>query len=210
MNPVLAAILAAHLHVGAGVSQGVTIGDGVWYQEGAPASAVHDRTPVVQIGVDGPVWSRGAFDVRYGLDYVFIGQQHASCSCVPDAQYDAHTHQMIDVPKDQRYSPFDGFGHVQGVTATLNLGYTHDGVRFGLEGGPAVVWTTWHESLYDLYGNWDDLSHKTRAQVSWVVGASVSDGPWSVAYRYYNLPQQWNPYPGLLRGVHTLTLNYRF
>lgn len=210
MNPFLAAMLAAHLQVGVGYSLGTPIGDGVWFQQGAVTSSLNARTPVVTAGFSGPLWSHGASDVRWNLDYFYIGQQSASCQCVPDVNYDSKTHQVVNWHANDPLSPFNGVGHIQGVAATLDAGYTKWGYRFGAQAGPTLLWQTWHESLYNTNGQWQTLDHRTAMQVSWTAGVSVSDGPWSVAYRYYALPQQWNPYPALLKGVHTVTLNYTF
>lgn len=183
--------------------------DGVWQQQGAPDNHVKLTFPAVQAGFTGPIWQSGAWDLRWHASYVYLGEQRASVMGVPDAQYDAQTHQIVGYG-GERYSPFNGHGHVQGVPLTLDVGYTYNGWRFGAEAGAWVYWQTWHESLYDLANQWDDLSHKTVAQVGWVAGASVSRGPFSLSYRYYNVSQKWNPYPGLATGAHVIMLRYCF
>ncbi|WP_321782949.1 hypothetical protein [Paraburkholderia sp. J94] len=141
--------------------------------------------------------------------YTYLGEQRASVMGVPDDQYNPKTHQIVDYA-GERYSPFNGHGHLQGIPATLDVGYTYRGWRFGAEAGAWVYWQTWHESLYDLSGQWDDLSHKTVAQVGFVAGASIERGPLSLSYRYYQVSQKWNPYPGLARGAHVLMMRYQF
>lgn len=192
---------------GLGVSYTKDMGDGVWYQQALP-HAERVTTPAITLGLTGKVYDSARYDVRWHADYVYLGTYSASCECVPDANYNAQTHQTVgDLP---RLSPFNGQGHTQGVALTLEPGYTYHGIRYAVEAGPFVFWQTWHESLYDLGGHWDDLSHKTVAQLGYVVGASVSRGPWSLSYRYYAQPQKWNPYPGLATGAHTLTVKYRW
>lgn len=195
----------------AGIGFGVAtdIGDGVWVQQGSPDNREKLTFPAVLAGFTGPIWSRGPWDVRWHAGYTYLGEQSASVDGVPDDQYNPQSHRIVGYD-GERYSPFNGHGHVQGVPLTLDVGYTYRGWRFGAEGGAWVYWQTWHESLYDLSNQWDDLSHKTVAQVGFVAGASISRGPLSVSYRYYQVSQKWNPFPGLATGAHVLMVRYRF
>jgi hypothetical protein len=147
--------------------------------------------------------------LRYHADYAYIGEYKASVLGVPDDQYDPRAHQIVNY-QGERFSPFSGHGHVQGVPLTLDVGYTTHGWRFGAEAGPWLYWQTWHETLYDLGNQWDDLSHHTSAQVGFVAGASVERGHLALSYRYYQISQKWNPNPGLATGAHMLALRYRF
>jgi hypothetical protein len=194
--------------VGLGIQQSRDMGDGTWYQQALPHSEKL-RSPAFMIGATGQLWSNGgAWDLRYHTDYVYFGSISASCLCVPDANYNPNTHQTVGTLP--RLSPFVGFGHTQGVAATLDLGYTYHGWRFGFEAGPWVYWQTWHESLYNLANEWQNLSHKTIAQVGYVVGARVDRGSFGLSYRYYQVSQRWNPYPGLSTGTHMLMATWRF
>lgn len=195
----------------AGLGFGVAsdMGDGVWVQDGSPDNHEKLTFPAVLAGFTGPVWTRGPWDVRWHLGYTYLGEQSASVEGVPDDQYNPNTHQIVGYD-GERYSPFNGHGHLQGIPATLDVGYTYRGWRFGAEAGAWVYWQTWHESLYNLADEWQDLSHKTVAQVGFVAGASIAHGPFSLSYRYYNVSQKWNPYPGLATGAHVLMAKYRF
>lgn len=195
---------------GIGASRIADMGDGTWIQEGAPNNKERTTTPAVMAGFTGELYQRGAWDVRYHADYLYVGTFSASVDGVPDAQYNPVTHKVHDMPEGERYSPFNGQGHLQGVPLTLDVGYTYRGWRVGAEAGAWVYWQTWHESLYNLDGQWQDLSHKTVPQVGYVVGANVSRGNLSLSYRYYNVSQKWNPYPGLATGAHVLMATWRF
>lgn len=215
------AILAAHsahaqswfqFEAGIGVARIADMGDGTWIQQGAPNNHEQKTTPAFLVGVTGPIYARGALDVRWHAGYVYLGEFSASVDGVPDAYYDSVRHQVLPAWRDTgaRYSPFSGHGHLQGVPVTLDVGYTWRGWRIGAEAGPWLYWQTWHESLYALDNEWHDLSHKTHAQVGYVVGASATRGNLGVSYRYYGVRPSWNPYPGIATGTHVLMATYRF
>lgn len=201
--------LAAHawgIEAGVGQTWSQDMGDGTWYQQGVPHSETLS-TRAYLIGLTGSVWSRAAADVRYHADYVYFGAQRASCECVADSEYNPKTH-TASVPG---YIPFNGSGHVQGFALTLDVGYTAYDLRFGAEAGPWLFWNTWHVTRTDpAYPDENDLSHRTVAQLGWVAGLRVERGSTSLSYRYYALPQRWNPYPGLVTGAHMLMLVHRF
>lgn len=195
---------------GIGGSHISDMGDGTWIQQGAPNNKERKTTPAVMAGVTGPLYSVGNWSARWHLGYAYIGTYAASVDGVPDASYDPVNHQVHNWSGAQRYSPFNGQGHTQGVPFTLDVGYTWHGYRFAVEGGAWVYWQTWHESLYDLNNTWVDLSHKTRAQFGYVAGMRVERGNFALSYRYYNINQKWNPYPGLATGAHVLMATYKF
>ncbi|PXW23420.1 hypothetical protein [Paraburkholderia caballeronis] len=186
------------------------MGDGTWIQQGAPNNRERQKSVAVMAGITGQLYQHGPWDVRYHADYIYIGNFSASVDGVPDANYDPVKHRMVNLPTQMRYSPFSGQGHVQGVPLTLDAGYTYRGWRLGAEAGAWVYWQTWHETLYNLADQWQDLSHRTSPQVGFVVGASVERGRLSVSYRYYQISARWNPYPGLATGAHVLMVRYRF
>lgn len=185
------------------------MGDGVWKQEGAPDNKEQIKSPAVYVGVSVPVYARGDWDWRANLGYTYIGEFSASVNGVPDEDYNPYTHKVSPTYTGP-LSPFSGHGHVQGVSLTLETGYTVNGWRFDVEAGPWVYWQTWHESLYGLDNQWHDLSHKTVPQVGWVAGVGVSKGNFGVVARYYNVNQKWNSYPGLSRGEIAVMARYRF
>lgn len=194
------------VEAGLGMSYTKTLGDGTWYQLGVPHE-VRTYSPAFIIGVTGSVYSTGNFDVRYHLDYNFLGTQQASCVCVPDSEYNPHAH----TASRAGYIPFSGGGFIHGVSLTLEPGYTYRGYRIGVEAGPFLFWDIWHESRFDpAYPTQNDLSHRAVAQLGYVAGASISRGPLSLRYRYYAEPQKWNPYPGLAHGTHMLLVTYIF
>ena len=195
--------------VGVGVGLANDMGDGTWIQDGSPDNREKLTFPVVTAGITGELYRHGSVDVRYHADYAYLGEQRASVMGVPDDQYNGQTHSITGY-QGERFSPFNGHGHVQGIPVTLDVGYTLYGWRMGVEAGVWAYWQTWHESLYNLADQWQDLSHKTTVQFGYVIGASVSRGPLSLSYRYYNVRQLWNPNPGLVTGANVVTLTYRF
>jgi hypothetical protein len=197
------------IEAGLGAAHVSDVQDGVWVQQGAHNNHENQNTPAVMAGFTGQLYARGNWDARYHADYIYIGKFSASVEGVPDDQYDPVRHQIVHY-QGERFSPFSGQGHVQGIPLTLDVGYTYRGWRFGAEAGAWVYWQTWHESLYALDNEWHDLSHKTTAQIGYVVGASVERGPLSLSYRYYQISQRWNPYPGLATGAHVAMVRYRF
>jgi hypothetical protein len=194
---------------GVGVSQIRDMGDGIWIQEGAPHNHEQTRAPAFMAGFTGPIYQHGAFDVRWNLDYVYMGGFSAGVDGVPDENYNPQTHKVVGYTNPV-YSVFNGQGHLQGVPVTLDVGYTWHGLRFAAEAGAWAYWQTWHESLLSYMVEEHDLSHKTVMQIGYVVGASVSRGPLSLSYRYYQTSGHGNPYPGIATNVQTLMMTYRF
>lgn len=196
-----------HVELGAGIAHEQTLNDGVWYQQGNPTSRLNINAPALVAGLTGTAWQRGSWSVDWHLDYVWLGTVSASCQCVADNEYNAHTHQVLDA--NAPTNPFVGSGHTQGIALTLAPGYSWGKWRFAVEGGPWIFWQTWSE-LAQFGDTTVDASHKTVAQLGYVAGARVERGPFALSYRYYSIPQKWNPFPGLVRGAHTVTLDYRF
>lgn len=217
----LAVVLAAscahaesffQIEAGLGASHITDMGDGVWIQKGAPNNRERQNTPAVMLGLTGELYRREAWDVRYHVDYVYIGSYSASVDGVPDENYNPQTHTVHDFPASARYTAFKGNGHTQGVPLTLDVGYTLRGYRIGVEAGMWAYWQTWHEGVLNNGDNqWADLSHKTKLQVGYVVGASVSRGPLAISYRYYQIRPDWSTgKPGLATGAHVLMATYTF
>lgn len=204
-----AAPLMAHawgIETGMGYTWSKGMGDGTWYQEGVPHET-QLKTRAYLLGLYATPYENGPFDVRAHADYVYYGTQRASCMCVPDSEYNPHTHEAA-VPG---YIPFNGSGHVQGVALTLEPAYTWHGVRFGAEAGPWLFWPTWHVTRVDpAYPGNDNLSHRTTLQVGWVAGLRVESGNTSFSYRYYRQPEKWNEYPAWVTATHMFMLVHKF
>jgi hypothetical protein len=204
--------VAAHawqFEAGVGVSKSLDSGDGIWMQQGAQQNREHLRASAYMAGVTGDLWEHGALSVSWHADYTYLGRTSASCVCVPDEDYSLQTHRVINA--NGPTGRFNGFGHTQGISLTLEPGVTWRGLRFTAEGGPWVYWDTWHETLVDnASGGQLNASHRTTPEVGFVAGVGVSSGNLSVKYRYYSVKQAWNPYPGLVTGAHVLMLTYKF
>jgi hypothetical protein len=196
---------------GVGMSHISDMGDGTWIQQGAPNNKEKQTTPAFLIGLTGPLYTRGRFDLRWHVDYVYLGTYTASVDGVPDANYNPQTHQVHNMPQGMRYSPFNGMGHTQGIPVTLDLGYTWHGFRFAVEGGMWAYRQTWHESLYDLSNQWVHFQHDPKTQFGYVAGARIERGNFALSYRYYQIKADWSKgTPGLATGSHVLMATYRF
>jgi hypothetical protein len=198
------------MEAGLGYSRITNIGDGNWLQQNMAHSFV-PSSPIATIGVTGEVWSRANWNVRYHVDYVYIGEYRASCDCVPDNNYNPRTHQAFNTQSVPRFSPFNGHGHLNGIAATVDAGYKVRGYRVALEGGLWAYNQSWNESLYSLADEWVYYHRGFHVQIGYVAGARIERGAFSLAYRYYNVRQDWtNGVPGLAADAHTLTFGYRF
>lgn len=194
------------IEAGIGAQKSSDMGDGIWLQQGVPYGE-HMSGTAYMIGATGEVLRHESLDVRYHADYLYFGGMSADCTCVPDANYNAVKH----VSNEPGYIPFNGGGHTQGLALTIEPGYTWHGIRFGVEAGPWISWSTWHETQISLqYPQLDQLSHKTAMQVSLVAGASVSYKNFALSYRHFWERAQWNPNPGMVTGTDMLMVSYRF
>ena len=207
------ATVAAHAEsffqaeAGLGVSQTRDDGDDVWVQYGLPHTE-HLTTSGLMAGLTGPLVSRGDFDLRYHLDYNYLGQISVTSNAVPDQDYSVPQHKVTDpVP----LALFHSSGHVQGISFLADLGYTWNGVRLGAQAGPWLYWQTWHVTDYVAGGQQIiDVSHSPTMQFGWVLGASLEWKRMTVAYRYFQEKQAWNPNPGIATGTHMVMASYRF
>lgn len=203
---ILLAPMLAHavtFEMGVGVAHTNDMGDGVWVQHGVSQHAEALNTPAYLTGLTGDLGTHFAWHA----DYVYLGTISASCVCVGDEHYNPHTH----IAAVRGSIPFNGQGHTQGVMLTLEPHFTYAGLRFGVEAGPWVYWSTWHESRLDpQYPDQTDLSHVTRPQLGAVAGVSVGAHDWRIAYRYFYQRQQWNPFPALQTGAHMLTFEKKW
>lgn len=195
------------VEAGIGASHVSDMGDGIWIQQGAPNNREQQTTPAFLVGITGQVYQHGGFDVRYHLDYVYIGNYSASVDGVPDAQYNPVTHVVHDMPAGEAYTHFNGFGHAQGIPLTLELGYTYRGFRVAVEGGYWAYEQAWHESM-----DATQFNRSPKTQFAYVVGARIERGNFGLSYRYYAIRPDWsgNECPGLATGAHVLMATYRF
>jgi hypothetical protein len=194
--------------VGLGVQQSHDMGDGTWIQKSSQTPHQEQmRSPALLVGATGDLLDHSPWSLRYHANYVYFGQISASCTCVPDSAYNSKTH----TASQAGYIPFNGFGHTQGLVLTADIGYTWHGYRIGLEAGPWLYWASWHESRADpQYPTETNLSHRTGAQVGYVLGARIDRGSFGLSYRYYRTSQSWNPYPAMSTGTHMLMATWSF
>ena len=109
---------------GIGVGRSSDMGDGIWIQKGAPDNRERLTTPAYLAGLTGDIGSH----LSWHADYVYFGTLRASVNGVPDANYNPVTHKVHDFTN--RYSPFNGQGHTQGIALTLEPHTDYSGWRF--------------------------------------------------------------------------------
>lgn len=197
---------------GIGASHVSDMGDGTWIQRGAPNNREQQNSPAFLAGITGQIAQRGAWDARWHLDYTYIGTYTASVDGVPDQNYDPVSHKVHNWSGAQRYSPFNGGGHTQGIPLTLDVGYTWHGYRLGAEVGAWAYRQSWHESLYDLTDQDVHFIRAPKTQFGYVAGVRLDRGAFGVSYRYYQIRADWsgNGVPGLATGAHVLMLTYKW
>lgn len=180
--------------------------DGLWYQQAEPHS-LDITSPVFSLGLTGSVINRGKWGVDWHADYVYLGHSGASCDCTSDRNYDSNEHRVLSY--NDPTANFQGSGTTQGVSLTLEPYYRYRGFDFGIEGGAFLYRASWHESVYGLPGGVVSVSASNYIRPGAVIGASVSKGLWSIAYRHYIMI--WNKgNPPLATGADTLELKWRF
>jgi hypothetical protein len=191
--------LAAHawsFEYGAGVTS-YTTEDGRWYQFRMP-SKLTTIAPEYSIGVTGPLLTRGASGIDWRASYVNLGRASAACTCdTSDENYIAH--------RTQHTAAFSGGGRAQGAALTLEPYRWFGGWRVGVEAGAFIYHASWSETITGWTVSAAPPQNLSLSASSWqiapVVGATVGNGVWSLAYRHYfmkrnserqNIPPVWN------------------
>jgi hypothetical protein len=192
------------IETGTGYSEAQGVHDGIWVQEGLS----HDQSlnaPSFMLGLTGDILNKGPWSLSYHADYVYTGTINVQAMAVADADYNTHTKMAVSGSPQTRFS---GSGHTQGLALTLAPGYNISDWRLQVEGGAFLFWQTWHEAVY--LNPVVVVDHRTTPEVTWTAGASISKGPLSLSYRYFNKSQSWNPAPQYTSGEQLLLVTYRF
>lgn len=185
--------------------------NGRWYQNGTQDNSVQRTSPTLSFGITGPLVSRGNWGVDYHVDYTWFGRAAASCQCdVRDDDY----RQRVSGAATARFS---GSGYMHGVSATVEPYYYWSGNRLGVELGVAAVQSTWNESVTGWTNGEGSppqnlaLSTSHAIKPAAVVGASISRGPWTIAYQHWFLINQasYQSVP-LWKGADLIKVTYRF
>jgi hypothetical protein len=218
----LLAPLTAHawqFEAGAGTATYSTLANGIWYQEGLP-HRMSMSPPAFTAGLTGALYERRNVSLNWHADYVFLGHVHTDAIATTDANYSLASKSCIGPCTSQ--SRFVGDGNINGFTFTLEPTYKAGNWRFGFEAGAFLFRPTWHETLYvsnnvNVQGQANGQVIHANYRPSWevrpMVGASVGYGNFSVSYRYFRDGTYFNasnPYPGVWRGTHLLSLMYKF
>jgi hypothetical protein len=196
-----------HLELGGGVSKFATQ-DGLWFQEGLPHS-LHTISPAVKAGLTGPIITRTRWGVDWHVDYVFVGSVSSDAIATTDQNYDLATHSVINPNVVQ--SRFVGRGNINGVAFTAEPYVNLYGFRFGIDGGPFVFRSTWHDTLYDPRVSTPFNAYASGGlKLGWTYGASISRGPVSLAYEHYSVKVPSETFPPLSSSVNMVSVMYRF
>lgn len=208
---------AVDVEISLGASRFTYLQDGMWYQEGMPHSN-RMTSPAASVGLVGDVLP----NLQWRAGYAFLGSVSSDAMAAPDMTdyhdgvggYDPGTRQCRGSCGPQRR--FVGRGYLHGLYLTLQPYVDVKGYRLAVEGGPFFYHAQYHVTAYNTDGapQWIPVeTFKYRApavEVGWLAGASVSRGPWSVAYQFYHVPSKWRPDPTIWKNVHLLSVRYRF
>ena len=149
------AALALTLDLGLGVSQGLTVADGFWYQKALPHST-RMTSPAWRAGITvGDRWQVGAH-------YVDVGVSHMDAWGTSDANYDRFKHRVIKPPTS--LDRFVGAGSPNGVSLTVE----RRAGAFVAGLGAYVYQPHWVETI-------DGTRYSNNPQ-AWHVGPSVAIG----------------------------------
>ena len=177
---------------GIGANTYQTMGDGTWYQEGAPYSKLRLTFPAVEVGARFNVVQRESWGVALHMDYVFLGRVASDCWCTPvDALYNTQTKQIA--PSAIPLARYTGSGNAQGIALTVEPYLKRGAWRFGVEGGLFPYRPQWDETV----SNWATTpgatpitihAHTSNAlRLGAVVGISVERGSFGMSLRHYFL-----------------------
>jgi hypothetical protein len=217
----LLAPLTAHawqFEAGAGTATYETLANGIWYQEGLP-HRMSMSPPAFTAGVTDLLYERESLSLSWHADYVFLGHVNTDALATTDTNYSTASKSCIGRCVSQ--SRFVGNGNVNGFAFTLEPTYRVQGWLFGVEAGAFLFRPTWHETVYinnllptpNGQGEVVHADYAPRWQVKPVVGVSIGRGNFSVSYRYFwdkTYFNAANPYPGVWKGTHLLSLLYKF
>jgi len=200
--------------IGLGTSVTQNEGDGRWVQYGVPHQ-MNLVAPAVKVGVVAHAYRSNHWGIDLHLDAVYMGDISASCVCVPDANYNPHTHTVTGNPPP---ATFQGHGNEYGVLATAEPFYENDsGWRFGLNVGAYAYRQVWYETIsypqspiYPWGPGTFTANHHATWRVSPTAGISISKGHWSLDYQFLVDGTTANPNPGLAKFTHLITMTYRF
>jgi hypothetical protein len=203
-----AAAMAVDIEIGAGISHYTPRGNMMWWQDGLPHK-LDLNAPAFEIGLADRFYTRGRWGVDWHAGYVYLGNVHSDARATADHNYSKETKSCIGTCLYQ--NRFVGNGHTQGIKLTLEPNYTWNGWKLGVEGGAMAYIHTWNVNVYNSQGDLlVNTNSERKVRFAPVVGASISRGPFSVAYtHYFNKPYS-DPMYSLWRATDTVTLRYRF
>lgn len=180
------ALNAADIEVGLGMSKAIPRTNGTWYQKGFPYT-LDLSSQVQEIGMG---WD--ASDAwRIHASAINIGRYRSNSWDTPvDANYNEHspTHCNGECLPLANYI---GSGRLYGAQVLAEL-HTQGTWRFGIEAGPLFYHESWRMDVPNWYVPiipshpiYPIHINKSRWAVGYVLGATFSRGPWTMAVRFY-------------------------
>ena len=158
------------------------VANGTWYQDGFQHT-LNLKHSSFMLGVTGRVNSW----LIWHTDYEYLGRASENSWDTPsDANYNPSTPNHCNGPC-LPLANYVGHGRVQGVALTLAPEYRlKDGLRVFANIGPFLYRSTWHEAVYNWFGQTVYLNHHTR----WQIGAKLGVG---IRGRHIGLEYDWYP-----------------
>ncbi|WP_368722236.1 hypothetical protein [Paraburkholderia phymatum] len=177
-------------------------------------------------------WTPG---VHLHLDYYNFGKVRWSSTDAEDPNPQGTSGYNVATQKCNgnncgTFRNFESTGGIQAIALTIEPYWDiGSGWSLGVEAGPSLFRSTWSATATALSdggfgpaGSQEQFSRQPRTQFGWLIGASISKGPFSLRYNYLRAPVdgsnsgtssrvgggQW--VPSGINGVHMISLNYTF
>jgi hypothetical protein len=204
-----------HPEAGIGASLYSKGPDGFWFQEAFPHK-MRLEVPAFEVGLTGPIYQAANWGIDWHADWAWLGMVNTDAKAVPlDANYNAHTKgcngQCLPL------ADYRGSGHAQAFLLALEPHYDIGKWRLGVEAGPTLYHATWTEDVSNIQytAGADPISLRLAStdgwRFGWVIGASVSRGPFSLVYQHFLMKaSSSNPAPPIWHSVDLLIARYRF
>lgn len=221
---------------GIGITSAQKLGDDIYFQKGfshdTPNGSYGGRVGVVFNLRQPDHWVPGW---HVHLDYYNFGKVRWNSTDAEDPNiqgtfgYNTATQKCNDNNCGQ-FRNFQSTGGIQAIALTVEPFWDiGGGWKIGVEGGPALFRSTWtsvatsiDDGPFGPPGTQEHFSRQPRTQFGWLVGASISKGPFSLRYNYLKAPvdgsmsgtssrvggDQW--VPSGISGEHMISLNYTF
>ena len=175
---------AAQFEIGAGIARAQTNGNGTWYQDGF-AHAMKLTQPALELGARGRLTSH----MDWHVDAVSLGRYSVNSQDTPrDSNYSATSRTHCN-GRCLPLANYIGSGRVLGIQALLSR-HTRGAWQLGVEAGPFLYHETWRMDVPNWYPPSGPITPISTYGSQWavgaVLGATLANGPWQLALRYYS------------------------